>query len=319
MREMILNHASLASAARQDVPAWLADMASGMAALVNDRVVPATLRACRSVYEIRFLDGRTLFDAYRDLPVRGARDEYLFLLRLSTKAPLLDSVAPEVEDRFRACEAMACEAKALPQEEGEPLMLCAVTDGVAVGLPSEPIWDRDRITVSFQELLPNGALEEADEAIDQLTRTAHAGPIADRHVRRRRGRIETPVDLWNARAEAFPHLTFGPDIEDQLGRLNPGLLTTVVNRLAELDEAASTWKEAGGPVPPWTCKVTTESESVMNSKRLREARRFRSVRGERPLFEWHARFGAGGRIHLRFDASTREMEVGYVGGHLPLD
>lgn len=36
------------------------------------------------------------------------------------------------------------------------------------------------------------------------------------------------------------------------------------------------------------------------------------------IFEWHARFGSGGRIHLRFDASIREVEIGYVGRHLPL-
>ena len=318
MREMILNHASLASAGRHDVPAWLAEMASGMAALVDDRVAPATLRACRSVHEIRFLDGRTLFDAYRELPALGARDKYLFLRRLSTKAPLLAGVAPEVKDRFLACEATECEAKALPPPEGDPLVLCAVTDGIAVGFPSEPVWDRARVTVAFRELLPNDTLADADEAIDQLTRTAHAGPIADRHARRARSRIQVPADVWSARAEAFPHLAFGPDVEDQIGEWNAGWLTTIVNRLAELDEAAAAWKESGGPAPSWTCKVTPESESVMNNRKLREARRFRSVRGERALFEWHARFGAAERIHLRFDAGARTVEIGYVGGHLPL-
>ena len=196
-------------------------------------------------------------------------------------------------------------------------MLCAVTDAVAVGFPSEPVWDRDRVTVAFRELLPNDTFGEADEAIDQLTRTAHAGPIADRHAHRARSRIKTPADVWSRRDEAFPHLTFGPDVEGQLGGLNPGWLTTVVNRLADLDASSSAWQETGGPAPPWTCKVTSESESVKNNGKLREARRFRSVRGERLLFEWHARFGDGGRIHLRFDAGARTVEIGYVGGHLP--
>ena len=318
MREMILNHASLESATRQEVPAWLEDLASGMAALVDAGVVSATLRAYRFVHDIRFPDDRSLFEAYQELPARDARDEYLFLLRLSTKAPLLDGIAPEVKDRFLLCEATACETKTLPPEDGAPLVLCAITDGVAVGFPSEPIWDRDRITIAFRELLPNGSFADAAEEIDQLTRSAHARPIADRHARRARYRIKVPADLWSKRASAFPHLAFGPDVEGQLGRLNSGRLTTIVNRLADLDEAASAWKEAGGPAPPWTCKVTPESESVMNSDRLREARRFRSVRGERLLFEWHARFGYRGRIHLRFDAGAREVEIGYVGVHLPL-
>lgn len=319
MREMILNHASLASAARQEVSAWLANLASGMAALVNTGIVSATLRTHRSVHEIPCPeDGASLWDAYQELQRSGRRDEYVFFMRLTGKAPLLSGVGPEVRDRFLACEATACEAKTLPPEEGAPLVLCAVTDAVAVGFPSEPVWDRDRVTVAFRELLPNDTFGEADEAIDQLTRTAHAGPIADRHAHRARSRIKTPADVWSRRDEAFPHLRFGPDVEDQLGGLNPGWLTTVVNRLADLDEAASAWKETGGPAPSWTCRVTPESDSVMNNGKLREARRFRSVRGEPLLFEWHARFGAGGRIHLRFDAGARTVEIGYVGGHLPL-
>ena len=321
MREMILNHASLASAARQEVPVYLADMASGMARLVDTGVVPATLRTYRSVCEIPCPDdGSTLFEAYRELGRRGRggrRDESVFLMRLSAKVPLQSGIDPEVRDRFLGCEATACEARTLSPTDGEPLVLCAIADGIAVGFPSEPVWDRDRITVAFRELLPNGSFADAAEEIDQLTRSAHAGPIAGRYARRARYRIKVLADLWSERAEAFPHLTFGPDVEAQLGE-NPGRLTTIVNRLADLDEAASAWKEAGGPAPPWTCKVTPESESVMNSDRLREARRFRSVRGERLLFEWHARFGYRGRIHLRFDAGAREVEIGYVGVHLPL-
>ena len=317
MREMILNHASLALAGRDEVPAWLVDMASGMAALVRTRVASKSLRACRSVHDIRFPDGRSLFEAYRELGRRGSRDESVFLMSLTEKAPLLSGVGSEVRDKFLSCEATACEARTLPSAEGDPLVLCAVTAGVAVGFPSEPVWDRDRITVTFRELLPNDTFEEANEAVDQLTRTVHAGPIADRNVRCLRLRIGTLADLWRERAAAFPHLTFGPDVEGQLGKL-PGWLTTIVNRLADLDEAASAWRSVGGAAPPWTCKVTPESESVMNSERLREARRFRSVCGERLLFEWHARFGSGGRIHLRFDAGARIIEIGYIGVHLPL-
>ena len=317
MREMILNHASLASAGRDEVPAWLVDMASGMAALVRTRVASKSLRAGRSVHDVRFPDGRSLFDAYQELRQRERRDESVFLMSLTEKVPLQSGIDPEVRDRFLGCEATACEARTLSPTEGEPLVLCAIADGIAVGFPSEPVWDRDRTTVAFRELLPNGSFADAAEEIDQLTRPAHAGPITDRHVRRLRSGVETLADLWSERASAFPHLTFGPDVEAQLGK-NSGRLTTIVNRLADLDEAASAWKEAGGPAPPWTCKVTPESESVMNSDRLREARRFRSVRGERLLFEWHARFGSSGRIHLRFDADLRTVEIGYVGVHLPL-
>ena len=74
----------------------------------------------------------------------------------------------------------------------------------------------------------------------------------------------------------------------------------------------------GSAMPSWTRKVTPESQPVMNDPRLREERRFRSHRGTRELFEWHARFGSSGRIHLRMDPSSREVEIGYIGPHLPL-
>ena len=315
MREMILNHASLADTGRYEALAWLADMASGMAGLVRDGVVRKNLRTCRSVHEIRLLDELSLFDAYRELQRRGNREESAFLMSLTEKTPLLSGVEPEVADRFRACEAAACEAKTLPPPDGDPLVLCAVTNGVAVGFPSDPVWDRDRVSVIFAEMLRNGEIESAAEDIDNLARSAHAAPIADRHRERLRLECRSPADLWRRRGQLFPHLTFGPDVEGQLVKVN--VLSTVVNRLANLDTSAATWRESGGAAPSWTCTVTPESESVMQHPKLREARRFRSVGGERLLFEWHARYGDGGRIHLRFDARTREIEIGYVGLHLP--
>ena len=56
----------------------------------------------------------------------------------------------------------------------------------------------------------------------------------------------------------------------------------------------------------------------MKNRFFREARMFQSHRGTREIFEWHARFGDGGRIHLRFDPPSKEVEIGYIGPHLPL-
>ncbi|MCY4506512.1 MAG: hypothetical protein OXG35_06080 [Acidobacteria bacterium] len=310
MREMILNHASLVPCGRDEAVAWLADTASGMAALVEHRAAAPSLRMCRPAHEVRCSPDRSLFDAYQDLRRRGALEEYRFLMRLSTKSPLLRDVGADSADRF-----LRCEEKTLPEEDGAPLLLCAVTDAIAVSLPSEPAWDRDQVTVDFLELLPDGSLVEEEEPVDNLARPSHGAAIVQRH----RERLPPPRDaaaFWRQREQMFPHLTFGPDVEHQCGALNAGMLSTVVNRLRDLDRAAGAWRD--GAAPSWTCKVTPESDRVMSQPRLREARRFRSVRGTRVIFEWHARFGSGGRIHLRFDARVREIEIGYVGGHLPL-
>lgn len=98
--------------------------------------------------------------------------------------------------------------------------------------------------------------------------------------------------------------------------MDAGLLSVVMNRLAQLNEAAGEWD--AGPAPSWPCKVTPENETTMANRRLRQARVFRSTAGTYEIFEWHARFGAGGRIHMRFDATKLIVEIGYIGVHLPL-
>ena len=315
MREMILNHASFVPAGWHEAVDSLRGVASGMAALVNGGAAQPILRMQDSTDRIRCADGRSLFEAFMELRGQGERDSYLFLVRLSQKVPLLNDLGPDITERFQMCDATT-----LPRHDGAPLVLCAITDAIAVGFPSEPVWDRDRLPVDFHELLPNDAFADAHEEIDHLTRSAHAGPILDRHRDRLRRQCLDAADLWTRREQMFPHLAFGPDVEDHLAELNAGWLPTLVNRLAELDETAAAWVAVGGDAPPWKCKVTPESQSVRDYKqgKLLEARTFRAAGGERVPFEWHARFGSGARIHLRFDALARRIEIGYVGVHLPL-
>ena len=263
------------------------------------------------MYEIFCSAGYSLSDAYQDLRRSGHREEYRFLVGLSVKAPLLRDVEECLEGRFRACE-----ERVLPPDDGEPLVLCAIADWIAVGFPSEPIWDRDRITIHFNELLCDGTIKKKSEEIDQLTRSAHAGPVCDRHHERLLAGSD-PLTLWENRETAFPHLVFGPDVKDNLGS-QAHLFSTIVGKLKGLDRSAREWRDVGGPAPPWWTRVTPESNEKMRNPSFRESRKFRSLRGTMEIFEWHARFGDSGRIHLRFDPDSREVEIGYIGPHLPL-
>ena len=312
MREMVLNHASLISPDQRKAVAWLKDVAAGMSRLVLDKIVQNALRMSQSPQDIRCLADWSLFDAYHALRRGGAREEYLFLVRLITKVPLLSDVGQDVADRFRACE-----EKTLPPKDGEPLVFCAITDGIAVGLPSDPIWDCDQTTVSFDELLPDGSIGEASEMIDNLTRSDHARAICKRYRDDLR-QFANFTELWKSRKAAFPNLKFGPGVEHNLTTLDIGALQIVIKRLASLDESANEWCVQGGTIPPWKCNVSPESEQVRNNPKLINARYFKSDQGTQELFEWHARFGSSGRIHIRFDPSSYEVEIGYIGPHLPL-
>ncbi len=307
MREMVLHHASVTSPDRSMAVTWLKDVATGMAQLVAKKVAQPSLRTQHSVYAITCLPDYSLGHAYEWLREDGARDEYKFLMRLSTKYPLLSDSELDVKDRF-----LACEAKELPPEDGGPLVLCAITNWIAVGFPSDHVWDHDRLTVSFKELLPDESIEEISETIDYLARFVHAHSIYERHHAAFFQSL-IPSELWERREETFSNLDFGPDVE-----LPPEFSWSIVRRLADLDKSGAEWHNIGGPIPPWTCKVTPESDKVKNNQKLLDARRFISRRGTRELFEWHARVGSGVRIHLRFEANSKEIEIGYIGPHLPL-
>ena len=313
MREMILNHASIsAPAGNHDlVVDWLRGMVASMAQIARERVARTSLRMRWSLHDTLCFPCHSLFDAYQDLRRAGAREEYQFLIRLVTKIPLLAEVEPGIKDRFRACE-----ERTLPLPQGEPLVLCAIADGIAVGFPSDPIWDRDRLTVSFDELLPDETIQEVSEQIDNLTRAAHARTICDRHRIRFRA-VHGPGELWLNRQAAFPHLIFGPDVKKNLERSAKDL-PTIIGKLADLEKSVEEWRSAGGPAPRWRTRVTRESRRVRDDPALLRTRRFPSQSGVQRLFEWHARYGDGGRIHLRFDAKSREVEIGYIGPHLPL-
>ena len=309
---MILNHASLFApdSDRGSISEWLKDLASGMGQLVADGVVQRSLRMSQGLHETWCLAEYSLHDACQELRLRGLREEYLFLVRLGTKVPLLSEADEDVRDRFLGCEDLT-----LPQRDGGPLVYCAIVDGIAIGFPSESVWDRDRVTVRFNELLPDASTEETSEEVDQLTRGAHAGPICEGHRDRLRAGSD-PVTLWANREEILPNLLFGPGVEGNL-RERANQFQTIVGKLVDLDRSAGEWRVKGGPAPPWKTMVTPESESLMANPQLRRARIFLSSLGTREMFEWHARFGSGGRIHLRFDPQTGEVEIGYVGKKLP--
>lgn len=265
----------------------------------------------RECHEMPCLPDYSLFDACQELRAMSCRDRYRFVMKLAAKVPLLTDVQEEVRDRFRACE-----ERELAPPDGEPLVFCAITDGVAVGFPSAPEWDRDCVTVRFDELLPNESIEPVSETIDQLARAEHAGPICDRHRERLRADINAST-FWENRQTVFPYLCFGPDVQRDIQNC-AHLFAIIVRKLAALNESVREWRKLGGSMPSWKTKVTPETAEALSNSAFRQSRTFTSRLGAQELFHWHARFGSNGRIHLRLDAQSREVEIGYIGPHLPL-
>lgn len=313
MREMVLNHASLrvAPRGRDQISDWLVGLAQGMAQLIERRVVRSALRMARPPYEIYCMDSYSLIDAYGRLRLKNNREEFLFLARLTSKLPLLQDSGHAIQERFLGCEGLSP-----PHDEGEPLVLCAITDWIAISFPTQPDWERNRLTVRFQELLSDGSLEETSKGIDNLARSFHATVIADQHHHRELAR-SNPVAFWENRRVAFRNLSFGPSVEDNLHQ-QARLFSVIVRKLVLLSKTANEWSDSGGSIPNWKTKVTPESDKVRDNPALLAKRRFPSQSGGTRIFDWHARYGNNGRIHLHFDPSSRVIEIGYIGPHLPL-
>lgn len=307
---MVLNHASVhaPNVSRERVSSWLRDVAAGIAELQQTRVVGSQCRMCKPLHETSCQPGHTLWDALKAL--RGShREESNFLAGLLNKTPLLEGVDAHTRSRYWGCEGLS-----LTPVEGDPLLLCAIMGSVAVGLPSEEVWDKHRLVVQFKELLPDESWLDAVEEIDNLTRALHAKPIFERH-QERLTEVMDPASLWAKRNDIFPALSFGLGVEEDL-RKEAGNLHTIIGKLIALNRATAAWEQ--GPAPDWPVLVTDESNAVQQNRRLMAHRRFRSRDGTMRFFTWHARFGSGGRIHLRLDSSAQRVEIGYVGRHLPL-
>lgn len=311
----MLNHLSINAPDSNliEIHQWLEDLVRGMNQLIIRNVSARCFRLAKDMNEIQCLVDYSLFDVCHKLRKQHRSEESLLFMRLASKYPLLNDLESHISDRF-----WGCDARALPKADQQPLILCAIADFIAVGFPSKRDWSCDKLIVQFDELLPDdeGTIICVSEEIDQLTTFAHAERIIERN-RFRFLEDASPDELWKQRAAIFPYLDFAPGVQQNL-KSYATLYSTIVRKLVELDRSAGVWRADGRPVPKWTTKVTRESDSVLSNENLRRARMFRSSRDVSELFDWHARFGSGGRIHLRLDAARKRVEIGYIGPHLPL-
>ena len=132
MRQLVLNHASIVGSDPDHAPQWLKGMALGMKELIAAGVTSLhqglrmSDQGCASYYSILYGDS----DARRKTETR---DEIEFLATLATTVPLLKNDDGDLKDRLSRCQ-----EKSLSPEDGNPLLFCVFTEGIAVGfLPTE--------------------------------------------------------------------------------------------------------------------------------------------------------------------------------------
>ncbi|MBD9703212.1 hypothetical protein [Streptomyces caniscabiei] len=191
-------------------------------------------------------------------------------------------------------------------------------DGIAVSLPVAHAWQRPAVTVERTELveLDDESMEFEQETVD--VRHISAPQHVDDHLTwiRESGlsRAATGRQIWERKADLYPHLQFLPRTEVQLDDLDPRWVVPVRRCLERLDAAAATWDPATTHEPVWQTKVTPEGET------RKRVCRFEDLDGKTRTFHLHARFTPGaGRIHLRPVGENGKVRIAHIGSKIRPD
>lgn len=232
------------------------------------------------------------------------RDSWRLIRSLQNRAPFTFTELPGNNDR--GVEYV---------HEGRPavgLGLAHSLDTLAVGLPAESRWLRERVTVVRLTLTETSAPVVRE---DMLTvRHASTADHADAHdqwlASAGMEQITTGRQLWAERFDYFPRLSFLPRVEGDLAGLDSRWLRPVCQCLAELQRAVSGWDPGQDPFPNWL-HVTPEHE------RRRRLCRFRDLDGSEGTFDLHARFAPEpGRVYLRLVREDAMARIAYIGRKL---
>jgi hypothetical protein len=204
----------------------------------------------------------------------------------------------------------------------EGLGAAHLMDGVGVSLPVDPRWDDAWLTLDRERLAESSdgtTLTDTDQVpLRHLSHEDHAKTherwIAAGADARRRGAVlsaDTGAELWAARAEIFPHLTFLPAVRRQLSELAKPSVPSVREKLLLLEIAVRDWDPERHPkAPAWGFDVRSEFEQRRRLCHFLDE-------GRSQLFELHCDFlPRPGRIHFRIEHADHTVRIAHIGRKL---
>ncbi len=189
-------------------------------------------------------------------------------------------------------------------EAAPDAILCVIVNGILVSFSRGGHWDIDHLAFSCAG---------ADHLVDHVSQTSHSLRLIEKKMQEVRTEL-SQRSFWRLKSLAFPHLTFGVDVESQLNSFDAGLIQLLFRRLADLDSRVAEWRKSG-QFPSLLPPITPESDATMS--RFRGSRDFRGADGVRYTYEEHIWIDSLYRIHLRKIGDGMQVEVGYIGRHLP--
>ncbi|MFE3180115.1 hypothetical protein ACFXKR_04320 [Streptomyces violascens] len=306
---LFLNERSLATTCdRSRANEAMADFVDAVRAVREEDPDETALVSEVARESLEIAEGYTIGDWFLDDPKN--RDRWRRLRALQNRSPVKSVYpAPDADGHLEY------------RHKGEKALGLGAAhfmDGIAVSLAVAPEWTPASVTVERSELveLDDGALEFEQDLVDvrHISAKTHVDDHLDWIRKSRLARAGSGRQIWERRADLYPHLQFLPRTEGHLTDLDPRWIVPVRGCLERLDAAVALWDPATRHEPEWQTKVTPESQT------RREACRFTDLDGERRLFELHARFTPGmGRIYFRLVPEERAIRLAHIGSKIRPD
>jgi len=200
--------------------------------------------------------------------------------------------------------------------EARGLGAAHIMDGLLVSLGVASTWDTAWVEAICDELDEESKdIVGSQVTVRHAATTGHAQSHEDWIRQSGLSTFRLGIEIWDARADIYPHLQFLPRVQEDLRDLTPEWVIPVANRLASLNEKVEQWDPGKRHAPDWEGnwdgRVTPEAEQ---RKRLCW---FMDLDGEQRLFDLHARFKPHpGRVHLRLIPEESKARIAYVGRKL---
>ncbi|WP_413586043.1 hypothetical protein [Bdellovibrio sp. HCB274] len=244
------------------------------------------------------------------------REKRLYIHTLLTKNPLLK----ELPDPL--CEDIKETSVKVYRTHGDGVTVSYLTDNPVISFNTDPKWDVPLLDIEVEQLKTG---DQGNPEIVQHTSTlinfstlqsfqANRTKIQQIHLRR----FATIEDFWARKGDVYPHLTFSPEVKDQLaGYTTPQqqFFQQAMMRLNEINNYCQTW--SSGPCTILSDIPNISPESLSTMQAYGELRKFPDDSGSYKLCELHARITPGpGRIHFYPLPDQKKIFIGYIGPKL---
>ena len=289
----------------------MSGLLTGVATIMNGQAAELICIGENVLWAAELAAGYTVSDWWAS----ADRDHKYLLQRIATKTDFPDDVGAALRDRFYLSEFLPADGGGRDRTDARGLGAAFLLDGIAVSLPSEERWKAIRIRLRHIWLDRRGTERERNVNVLNLAGSSDLERIGDALLENRQhSLVSEPSALSARKAECFPHLAFGRDVDGHLVKIPKAYLGNLIRKLILLDDAVRIWRRTRTMKSPIFSGCRRESEPTMD--KYGHLRVFRDTQGTDQTYEPHCVFGRY-RIHFRVVHESRCIEIGYVGRHLP--